>query len=275
MIHVWAYNSEKGSCLMNTNNRPEDENGFTLIELLVVIAIIALLMGILMPALQRVRKQARAAVCKSNLKQWGTSTAMYNTEYEGKMWLIPSGKGQWMELLRTYYADIDKIRACPSATKPCQDTDAVEARGSVDTMWGHKGRQAEWGGRDKGYWGSYGHNIWVQVPQPSDLSGFWDNFNVKNSQDVPVFADSAFTHAMPRHTDLIPPKPLLLFSDIARDASGRQIWRFCIDRHSGGINICFLDGSVQKIPLNVLWDLKWNRQWQPQSYKAEDIPWLH
>ncbi|MHC4535816.1 MAG: H-X9-DG-CTERM domain-containing protein [Planctomycetota bacterium] len=40
--------------------------------------------------------------------------------------------------------------------------------------------------------------------------------------------------------------------DVARDASGRQIWRLCINLHSGGINICFLDSSVRKIPLYVL-----------------------
>ncbi len=46
------------------------QNAFTLIELLVVIAIIALLTAILMPALQRVKKQAEAAACKANLHEW-------------------------------------------------------------------------------------------------------------------------------------------------------------------------------------------------------------
>jgi hypothetical protein len=57
-----------------------------------------------------------------------------------------------MEVLHPYYADVDKIRCCPAATSPCQDTDGTEARGSVDTMWGRKGEQAEWGGRQRGYW---------------------------------------------------------------------------------------------------------------------------
>jgi len=56
--------------------------GFTLIELLVVIAIIALLMGILMPALSRARKQGRDVYCLNNLRQLGIALQMYAQEYD-------------------------------------------------------------------------------------------------------------------------------------------------------------------------------------------------
>jgi len=59
--------------------------GFTLIELLVVIAIIAILMAILMPALNRVREQGKRVVCLNNLKQLALSWIMYADENDDKL----------------------------------------------------------------------------------------------------------------------------------------------------------------------------------------------
>ncbi|HEC02577.1 MAG TPA: type II secretion system protein [Phycisphaerales bacterium] len=70
--------------------------GFTLIELLVVIAIIAILMAVLMPALQRVKRQARTIICRKNLSQYGIAARMYLDDFEGNFpysfrWLYKDG----------------------------------------------------------------------------------------------------------------------------------------------------------------------------------------
>jgi prepilin-type N-terminal cleavage/methylation domain-containing protein len=74
------------------------KKGFTLIELLVVIAIIAVLMAIIMPALHRVKRQARNLICKNNLSQYGLAAKMYLGDWDAKFpysfrWLYRDGGG--------------------------------------------------------------------------------------------------------------------------------------------------------------------------------------
>ena len=59
--------------------------GFTLIELLVVVAILAILIGILVPSLGRVRETAKRTTCATQLRGQGSSYSLYAAQYVGNL----------------------------------------------------------------------------------------------------------------------------------------------------------------------------------------------
>jgi len=221
----------------------------------VVIAIIALLMAILLPALQRVRRQGKAVACQSNLRQWSLVLSMYTNEHDGRFFLpgsfAMSASRAWPYQLRQYRPDSNDLLLCPAAGRHQVRMDVSsafppvqESLGSTSTAWKIQTRSPE-----LTFSGSYGFN--------SGLIGFYEdefrgNRHYSSNAQRPYMLDCIFTDADPKDVFDKPPP--------YEDAVGpfADMSYFCIDRHGGGIEGLFLDSSVRKVGLKELWTLRWN-----------------
>ena len=70
-------------------------NGFTLVELLVVISVIAILAGMLLPALGKARQKAQQIQCLSNMRQCGQIIHMYANDFNGYVWVQTDSGLNW------------------------------------------------------------------------------------------------------------------------------------------------------------------------------------
>jgi prepilin-type N-terminal cleavage/methylation domain-containing protein len=266
---VYLFSDFQLSLPINWSIVVKKQRGFTLIELLVVIAIIALLMAILMPALQRVRKQAKDTICRSYLKEWGLIFAMYTQENDGYFNEgfgyadhhpgQPNAYGLWMNALRPYYHDDESMLVCPMATKLM----SIHGWGPF-ASWERPGFASPYPPGTIDIVSSYNINSWtnymIRDRGHRPVENFWKNVNsVKGPNRVPVFLDGTWNDAWPWSTDP-PPETDGAWGGLGSTGTTNEMDHFCINRHlHGTINGLFADWSVRPVGLKELWTLKWHR----------------
>jgi prepilin-type N-terminal cleavage/methylation domain-containing protein len=222
---------------------------FTLIELLVVIAVVALLMSILLPSLDRAKKQAKLIVCRSNLRQWALAVCTYIQDNDG--FFLHGNTGitggwAWMEILRPYCSN-DKVHLCPTASKVVNNYDY--AAGGTFHAWNP-------GTVQDPLYGSYGLNGWLARPRAGQNQVFgrpveknWTKGTLKGAYIIPLILDCGIWDSWPLETDQPP-----AFEDapVEHGVLNSEIKRFCMNRHDGGTNGAFMDCSARKVGLKEL-----------------------
>lgn len=239
---------------------------FTLIELLVVIAIIAILAGMLLPALSKAKAKAQTTKCSSNMRNWGFATLMYLDDFNDQLPLFGDLSSDyklafWHNKLAPYVSKkaetgvsfdktaifFDELRRCPGGSFGKVPFSKSTAAGS-STNWNC------WIGANFGAFGNplSGPFFYGDTVKPIKAS------RIRNASDALMFMDTithyVYSPADPSYkfsldmdgdgkVDTMPQYPDTPFN------SGRPTV------HSQGANLVLLDGHVERVAFKRLWEV--------------------